>query len=128
MNNILSWLTLARENRDPDALEKALYFENQRQFDRSHTNILCTLLSEDWHSSHEDILMTLDFIRDPESVSTIVASLTLELSYFTGNEIPRKAIWALRSINSPESFYAIQELTKSDDDFIREHALLNLKN
>ena len=37
MNNILSLLTLAKENKDPDALEKALYLENQRQFDRSHT-------------------------------------------------------------------------------------------
>jgi hypothetical protein len=103
MDKILNQLTIAEQHKDISLLERALDFSNEKSFGRQHTKILCKILLDDWHGFHEDILMTLDTIKDPESISSIVKRLTLKLEYFTGYEIPRKAIWALRSINTDES-------------------------
>lgn len=128
MNRILQELTFAKEIKDAIALEKVLSFDNESKFNNLHTNILCQLLLEDWHESHEDILMTLETIKDPASIPAIVQSLSLKLDYYTGNEMPRKAIWALRAINTPEAIREIEKLTDSPDDFTREEAMLNLQN
>ncbi|MBL7742753.1 MAG: HEAT repeat domain-containing protein [Chitinophagaceae bacterium] len=126
MDDMLEKLVLARQNKDASALERLLAFDNENMFSRSHTNILCQLFLEDWHENHEDILMTLGTLKDPASIQSIVQCMKSKLNYYTGNDIPRNAIWALRTINTTDSIKEIEFLTTSPDDFIREHALMNL--
>jgi len=126
VDNILNRLESAMINQDAAELEKILDFKNEPLFNNNHTATLCNLLSETWHARHEDIIMTLDVIKDPKSLNALVTSIDLELDYYTGNEIPRKVIWALRSINTPEARAEIEKLTRSEDSFTRKHAFLNL--
>jgi hypothetical protein len=127
MDQILGRLNFAKENKDEAKLEEVLDFNNNSRFYSLHTNVLCQLLLETWHEKHEDILMTLEAIKDPASIPFIVESINVKLSYYVGNDIPRKAIWALRAINTPEAIKEIEKLTHSKDTFTREHALLNLQ-
>jgi hypothetical protein len=124
MDQILGWLNFAKENKDEAKLEEVLDFDNNSRFCSLDTNVL---LLETWHEKHEDILMTLKAIKDPASIPFIVESINMKLSYYVGNDIPQKAIWALRAINTPEAIKEIEKLTHSKDTFTREHALLNLQ-
>lgn len=127
-NTILDLLDRAYQEKNAEGLEKLLWAVENDGVGTEYTGILCDLLVETWHEQHEDILMMLEDIKDPESVDAIVKSLELKLDYYTGNDIPRKAIWALTAIRTPKAVQELQKLAKSTDEFTREHAIVNLNS
>ena len=127
MNEILAQLIAAKETKDSDLLENLLNLKNQKKYNTLHTEILCQLLKEVWHDRHEDIIMTLNDIKDTRSIDSIYEASLYIPEWDDGRSLAKKCIWALRSINTFESIEKIKILANSNDLIIRETAKLNLQ-
>jgi hypothetical protein len=97
---------------------------------RDYTNLYCSLLKENWHYSHEDLVMYLETIKDPQSVECIFQVTSKEQDFYEDEPHPltQKCIWALGAINSPESIEKIKQLATSSGSIVKEIALLELEH
>jgi hypothetical protein len=99
-------LQAAVETTDIDALRYAVAHASRR----SAAPMLARLLVEDWHDSHEDIVLELGLIRDACAIETIEKVLAVPPAGIAksgewGNlhEFQRKCACALARIGTPES-------------------------
>lgn len=125
---IIESLEQALINHDDEKVDFYLIAAGCDGLTKEYSKVLCLLLLETWHFKHEEILVALEEIRDPETIQPIVKSLELKLNYYTGNDIPRKAIWALGAIDTPESINEIKKLTISINVFTRGEAVFFVDN
>ncbi len=85
----------------------------------------------DWHRSHEDIVMLLEEIGDPESIDCIFSMFSkkpLYLEYDDNCSLEKKCIWALGAIGSKYAVEKLTEISKSNNKVIREAALQQLNH
>jgi hypothetical protein len=108
-------LLAAYRAKDADALREALARVN----DRNLAPFLSKLLLEDWHDSHEDIVLELGLIGDPCAISSIEQAITIPFDSLVkwGNlhEFQRKCVYALARIATAESRAALERITKISD-------------
>ena len=86
---------------------------------------LVHLFHEDWHHSHENIVLVLSDMAKPESVGVLVKATTWipkYLDYDDNRALAVKAIWALGRIASPDATEALKGLLDSDEPLMREAA------
>jgi len=95
--------------------------------DKRFTGIFCNLLKENWHQSHEDVVMMLESIKDPKSVDCIYEMSLKIPSYDDGRALARKCIWALGAIDTLYAKEKLKNLALSDDEIIKETAIMQLK-
>ena len=120
----------ARDKRDAEAMEYIsglfVFFKKEELLDVS--NILIT---EDWHKEHEDIIGTLQACKDPSSIKPIVTSVNNNYQHLRDacdiGSFAKKCSWALYSIGTEEAFNAIEELSKSKDEEVKEQMIYRLK-
>jgi len=131
-NYIISNLQKAFKDESPEDIENILllYFNiNDFKFDTSHIQLLCDILLEKWHHSHEDLAMILQKLKDPKSISFLEKAMYLNLEYLEyndGESLIRKCAYALGDINSKESWNVINSLSKSDNCIISNAAIEQL--
>jgi hypothetical protein len=90
---------------------------------------LCRLLLVDWHHDHENIASSLQDYADPGSVPALRQGAEIQLEYRTwddGRPLHRKCMWALSDIRTPEAVTALEELTRSRIEHVRELAEYHL--
>lgn len=103
--------------RDSDLIEvglKSIFIaELQGKF---FSKILCELLPEKWHTSHEDIVLLLSEIKDETTIGCLYKVIETKfdyLDYDESDQFARKCIKALSAIGGIEAKRAILELTHS---------------
>jgi hypothetical protein len=111
-------------------LEYLLYIAEQDGLNKSYTHIFCKLLEQNWHEWHEDIVIHLEIIKDPESIESIYKSTFMEKDFHDDEPCPltKKCIWALSAINTHESREKIQILSNSSNLSVKETALMELNH
>lgn len=90
------------------------------------TSLLCALLSDDWHFSHEDIAFFLGELRDPAAVECLRDTAQRRFEYLDYDEtfqLSRKSIFALRSIGTAEAIQALEYLAEYETEPINSYAI-----
>ncbi len=94
------------------------------------SSVLCRLLKEDWHFSHEIIAGILKEIADPDTVECLYAATEIGFEYLNYDDtyqFARKCIKALAEISSNEAIDKLWILSKSNNLEISEYAKKELK-
>lgn len=116
----------AIKKEDAVLLEYVLIVADKDGLNKSYTAFLCQLLAENWHHSHEDIVMLLEKIKDPESVDCIYNASSFVIDYDDGRSLAKKCIWALGAINTEYSMSKLEQLSHSDNIIIKEAAIMQI--
>lgn len=116
-------LESAIRSRDAEAFQEAL---NCLKDSKDSALLLASVLPEDWHESHEDIVLDLGLAGNPDTVEAIEKSAIIPFQYLIewGNleEFQRKCAYALARIGTEKSRQALVSLSKNSDPHIREYA------
>jgi hypothetical protein len=81
----------------------------------SYTETLCAVLEERRDDLNlEDIVDALNEGRDPRAIPTLRRAITWVDDADEFGQLPRKAVWALARIGTPEAFAAIREEVTPD--------------
>jgi HEAT repeat protein len=87
--------------------------------------LLIELLVEEGHERHEDIVFELGLTGDPGAVPAIAKAIKIPFQELVrwGNlhEFQRKCVYALARIGSDESRAALQEISHSQDERLRQY-------
>jgi hypothetical protein len=123
-------LERAFAERSPDDLECALVLAFVFGLSRKWAPLLCKLIEEDWHHSHEDIADALQDIRGPSTVDRLYRAALRKHDYLAYNDsksLAVKCIWALHDIGTYEAVEKLKLLSQSALSApIRERALKRL--
>lgn len=119
--DIFSALAAAVNKQDCDELRDAVNMVNQ---DFEVAPLLAQILLEDWHDSHEDIVLELGLIGNPTVVDAIASAaktkfLTL-VEWGNLHEFQRKCAYALARIGTAESRMALEDMIRSEDAYLRQ--------
>jgi len=127
-NEIISAIEEISMDKKEIILEYLLNIAEQDGLNKSYTHIFCKLLEQDWHDWHEDIIMHLEIIKDPDSVDCIYNASFKTKEYDDGKSLAKKCIWALGAINTSKSYEKIELLTHSSNPIIKEVSLMQLNH
>jgi hypothetical protein len=129
-NFISASLEKGYADKNSDDIEYAFYvgFGFDLLYSHELLDILCKLITEDWHISHEDIAMILQRLRSPESVDCLVNAISIAnqleyLEYNEGESFIIKCTWALGDINTEYANQKLNELSLSTNSRIRKAAM-----
>ncbi|MEH2589346.1 hypothetical protein [Bradyrhizobium sp. AZCC 1721] len=120
-------LEQAFSERSAESVECALVLGFRFGLSRKWAPLLCRLMEEDWHHSHEDIAEALQDIRVPSTVDCLYRSALRKHDYLAYNDseaLAGKCIWALHDIGTSEAVEKL--LSQSASALIRERALERL--
>jgi len=122
----LELLKIGLNNSDAGTIEEALIVIAVTKFnDDIFSEILCTLISKDWHHSHEDIAMLLKDIKDPATVNCLYNATELQFEYLNYDDtfqFARKCIKALAAIGNEYAIDKLKLLANSKIQEISEYA------
>jgi hypothetical protein len=99
-------------------------------FAAGQRGVLCRLIGEDWHSSHEDVVGALRTWPTPDTVETLFCAtqwIPKSLEYDDARALAVKAIWALGRIPGAEAESKLDMLSRSDNSILRKSAEEQLK-
>src|SRR5262245_29089389 len=102
----LKWLEEAYRAQNADDLLCALIIGGNFGFGLEHLDILCRLVGDDWHYSHEDVVEALDGLRTPDAVEVLFRATQWtpkSLEYDDSRALAVKAVWALGKIPGTEA-------------------------
>jgi HEAT repeat protein len=111
-------------SRVPEYVEAALLVGHVYGFTDESVDVLLTLLRQDWHQRHEDIVLALAALKAPRAVEDLDWATRWVPSYLEWDEnrvLARKAAYALGAIDTPEARAAIFALSKDADPVIARH-------
>ncbi|MGJ4949110.1 hypothetical protein [Bradyrhizobium sp. HKCCYLS20291] len=127
---VRSELEQSYAERSPDDLRAALLVAFRFGLSRQWAPLLCKLLEEDWHESHEDIAGALQNLRVPSTSDCLYRTALRKHDYLAYNDneaLAVKCIWALHDIGTSEAIEKLQLLSQSDLPVpVRERALKRL--
>ncbi|MFU8646689.1 HEAT repeat domain-containing protein [Lysinibacillus sp. fkY74-1] len=128
---VLKLLYGAYKIRDVEAVRWMLYVASKFDlFTLNYTSVLCSLIEEDWHKSHEDIAFTLSKLKPLNAVESLYKAVFHELEYLDYDDnfaLAVKCIWGLGNINSPDSIEKLKSLSKSNNETIKRNAMEQLE-
>ena len=111
------------ESRDAETFQEAL---DCLKGSKNAALLLSSVLPEDWHESHEDIVFDLGLAGNPDTVEAIAQAVVIPFQYLVewGNlqEFQRKCTYALAKIGTEQSRLALVSLSENSDPHIREYA------
>ena len=99
-------------------------------FSKFYSDILCKLIEEDWHFSHENIASIFQELKLPETVDCLYKTVLKQFKYLEYDEffaLAVKCIWALGEIRTAEAKEKLKLLTQSNNKIIKENALMQLE-
>lgn len=126
---ILEELNLASELEDARAVEEAIEKAYYAGFDAELVPVLLDLLERNFHTRHEDIISTLQELKDPRAVDVLCRAALVSHSYLDYDEnfgLARKCTWALADIGTPEArskletFYAQKRIDQWENELSRK--------
>ena len=89
---------------------------NNKKLDARYVDVFLEILNnrEDWNHAHEVICEYLAIIKAPQSIESLYRA-AIDFPASELHSIPLKAVWALKSINTPEAENALKKLTVEAD-------------
>lgn len=98
--------------------------------DKLFSKVLCKLLSEEWHYTHEDIVSLLEEIKDPETIECIYQATFREAGFDDDDVRPLtvKCLRALYAINTPEALEKIKLFSTSKNTHVKDTVSLLLNS
>jgi len=123
----LSLLKENIKNQDEKGLSCTLAIICKDGADKDYTDILLSLLDENWHFCEEDIVEILEYIKDPKSIHKLYELAINVPDYDDMRSLAKKCMWALSAINTTDSKMKLILLQKSDDPIISENASFQLE-
>jgi hypothetical protein len=129
----LSVLRDAYLSRDAVDAQCALIIGHVFGFTAEHEDLLCCLASEQWHTSHEDLVSALELggFRDERCVEALYALTQFVPSYleYDGSRaLAVKATWALGKIPGRLSETKLNELASSPSVVLSQAAERQLRS
>jgi hypothetical protein len=118
-------LEQAYNGRNSDELECALLVRFSFGFGLEHATILCQLVDEDWHQSHEDAVWALDQLRTPMAIEPFFRATQWVPGYLDYDEaraLAVKAIWGLGNRPGSDAKAKLEVLARSNDIIMRRNA------
>jgi hypothetical protein len=116
-------LETALEIKDADSVECLLIFGAVFGFTQDCADVLCRLLIEDWHISHENIARELKVFKYPEAVGYLFkAALTCYPYIASEHALGVKCIYALHEIGTNKATEKIRLLSQVDNAEMSELA------
>jgi hypothetical protein len=115
----------AAKAQSADDLQATLIVGATFGFSTEHVPLLCDLLPGDWHFSHEDIVSTLQRLRDPRAVESLFSTVSISHSYLDYDEgfgLARKCTWALADIGTAEAKSRLEKIASSENPLIAGYA------
>jgi PBS lyase HEAT-like repeat len=95
---------------------------------RAHTSALCEVLSRrNDDVNNEDLVDALAEIADPSSVDCLRDAFRWRPPWDEFGQLARKAVWALRAIDTPEALAVIREAADDEREKPREAAVRELR-
>ena len=122
----LALLNKSIQSRDTIGLSNTLAVIYRDGADADYTEILLSLLDQDWHTSEEDVVGILEQIKDPKSINKLYEVAIKIPDYDDMRALAKKCIWALSAINTSESIEKLKLLQMFDDPIVRENATFQL--
>jgi hypothetical protein len=126
----LKWLHEAYETHNADDLSYAFIIGGTFGYVPEHKDILCRLIDEDWHYSHEEVVSALQTWPTADTVEALFRAtqwIPKALEYDDSRALAVKAIWALGKIPGPEAGTKLEALAGSDDAILRKNAVEQLE-
>ena len=94
----------------------------------AYTPALCEVLARrNDDVNNEDLVDTLAEIADPRSVDCLREMLRWDPPWDEFGQLARKAVWALRAIDTPEALTVIREAADDEREKPREAAVRELR-
>jgi hypothetical protein len=121
----------ANRQKNPDDLQAAIVIGATFGFSAEHIPALCQLLHVDWHSCHEDIVSTLQKLKDPRAVDAVYGAVIVKHEYLVYDEffgLARKCTWALAGIGTSDALAKLHLLAASDNAVIAGYAKERIDN
>ncbi len=112
-------------DRSSDDVSALLALAFRFDLSASWAPLLCRLLQEDWHQSHEDLASALQDLRDPTTVDGLFAATCVEHAYLAFDDaraLAVKCIWALHDIGTDAARSHLETLARFDVEVIRHAA------
>ena len=128
---VLEQLNLAAESQNADAVERAIEEAYRVGLEPAFVPTLLILLEQKSHTRHEDIIQSLQRLKDPRAAHALYEAALLSHSYLDYDEffgLARKCTWALADIGTPESRVLLEELAMNENEFIAGYAQKRLDN
>jgi len=119
----------ASDRKSADVLEAVLILAFHFGASADLAVILCRLLVEDWHRSHENIALLLQQLRDPETVDCLYRCAQMQLDYLAFDDnyaLAVKCVWALHDIGTPEAIGKLLLLVEDERQAVRDNARARL--
>ena len=95
-----------------------------------YVTILNALLNCEWHYQHENIVMILQKLKSPSSVSYIYKEVITDREYLDYNNNESKIVkclWALSKIGTEQALQKLYILVNDENQVIRHHAIEQLE-
>jgi hypothetical protein len=129
-DRIINLLEVAYQRKIVSNVELLIIAASADGVSSKYSGILCKLLKEDWHEKHEDIVMLLEDIKDPNTIDCIISVIYHKMPWDSDSysSLGLKCIWALGAIGNKKAIEHLQELAKSDVGYIKDNALKQLQH
>jgi hypothetical protein len=127
----LDALVNAAKSEDADAVENALYQAYKAGITTEYVPVLIELLGMSWHQRHEDIVSSLQALKDPLAVEPLYRAALVTHTYLDYDEffgLARKCTWALADIGTLEAQSRLATLAQSENPQIAQYAQKRLDN
>ena len=131
IRSIKQLLTNPLESEDDGFVEAALYFLDFFEEPSEHLDILLSLVVNIHHTSHEDIVGTLQHLGDEKSIPFLKEAIDIKpelkhLEYDDYGAYYKKCLWALTAIGSDEAKYVISGFASSAIPELKKEAIYRL--
>lgn len=124
-NIIVNLLKEAYENKNAEDVEGAISLVFRYNLVENNIELICKLLVEQWHYSHENIVSYFQQLKNPETIDCLYKTTQTKYDYLEYNDcysLIVKCCWALGDINTPESKEKLRLLAQSDNEIMQNAA------
>jgi len=93
--------------------------------------LLCDIFESDWHTRHEDMASSFQFIRNPIAAKPLFNIAFSDFDYCRWNDnypLQRKCTWALADIGTDEAKQYLKQIEQKSNQTIASFASERLKN
>jgi hypothetical protein len=111
--------------------EKAFHFIQIYPRDEEILLLLCEIFESDWHTRHEDLASSFQFVKNPITAKSLFRMAFKLTEYDKWNDtfpMQRKCVWALADIGTLEAMSYLKEIESKANETIASFATKRLQN
>lgn len=118
--------------KDHEAVcKKAFRLINEYPRDEEILLLLCEMFESDWHTRHEDMALSFQYVKNPVTIKSLFKVAFSEFEYCNWDDnypLQRKCTWALADIGTSEAKEYLEQIEQNANETIAAFASKRLKN